>query len=715
MARLGIASSLEHFLLVGQARGWSVNPPLAERTVAPDDGRALFEKRGRRAYGEIIDGEITIPPAVAPRLSVIVPVFNQADLTAGFLKSAAFAIEILRSRRGIETEIIVIDNGSRDHTVTLLAALPSVRVEQLSAPFSFPAAVNSGAALARGDVFLVVNNDIEVQPDAFDRVFGVLDGDASVGVLGAKIILPNDTLQEVGASIDRLGNTEGFGRGMDVFRLRSNRRIEVDYASGCFIAFRRSDFEALSGFEGSFAPGYYEDVDFALRMKRDLGKVTVVDAGLAVMHYENASFAKGRPASANMTGALRNRRHLKSAHAARFRAMQPPSPPERAARSRDALFGPFRVLMITDSIPAARLGSGPGRQEAILDRLAEMDIAFDILALKPDVGIDHYKDPRAEVFRAWMPGQSFDETLHRHAAGYSHLWICGASTLSAHAVTVAWARISFGLKVICDVGALSSLEAIERLRLDKGVEPGHRLLSTLDDELTHATDVDHWVAVDHQDRALIEQIGLGPVVEIGHSPRVLGTAIPDRSFTDRNRILFVGGVHDFSSPSHDALEWVLRDIWPRLGDLDGVRLTLAGQWNDGLSDDFRQRFGDRIEMLGALDDVQLVEVLGQTRVVLAPDRFSRHYPAGVVEAVRAGVPTVMTDHVAVRLGLATNPAIAVGQRDDGGQSFAEWVARLYSDKKAWRAQLKEQQSSLELSPDEGGLIDQVKAALGIET
>lgn len=523
MARLGIATTLEHFILIGQRRGWLANPPLADRPVAPDDARALFEKRGRRAYGEILDGGIAIPAAGAPRLSVIVPVSNQADFTAGFLKSAAFAIEVLRSRRDIETEIIVVDSGSGDHTETLLAALPHVVVLRPATPFSFPAAVNTGAAKARGDVLLVVNNDIELEPDAFDRVFSILDEDASVGLVGAKILLPNETLQEVGASLDRLGNTHGLGRGVDAFRVVNNRRLTVDYVSGCFMAFRRADFDALSGFEEAFAPGYYEDVDFALRMKRDLNRTTVADTGLAVIHYENASFARGRPATVNMSGAIRNRLLLKTRHPALFREMTASDAVRRAARVRQAVFGGRRVLVVQDRIPAAGRDRRSARMEAILDAFTRNGIAFDILALGPDEEVHRYKDPRAAVFRGWLPGQSLQDILQRHGADYSHVWVCRAETIVRHGGILAQARADFDLKLICDVEPLSGRGTTEGTPGEPGTADHAALLSALADELVLPIDIDQWVAVDDRDRVLIESLGLGPVAEIGDGLRPSGT------------------------------------------------------------------------------------------------------------------------------------------------------------------------------------------------
>lgn len=694
MRRFGIASTLEHFLLLGRKRGWRVNRPLADRSIALDDGKALFEKRGRRAYGEIIDGLIAIPSVEAPGLSVIVPISGQADFTAGFLKSAAFAIETLKARRGIDAEIIVVDNGSQDHTATLLTALPAVRVERFDAPIGFPAAVNAGARAARGDILLVANNDIEFTPEAFDRIVATLHSRADVGVVGAKIILPNETLQEVGSVLDRGGSSHGLARGADAVEVRGARLVEVDYASGCFVGFRRSDFEALSAFDEAFSPGYYEEVDFSLRMKRDLAKTTVVDTGLAVTHYEHASFAKGRPQTVNEPLILRNRLRLKTAHAKAFQSMSAGDAGERAARSRAAMAGQHRILVVEDLIPSALLGSGFGRAETILDVFADMGIAFDIVALNGNARVDIFKDPRTKVFRAWMPGEALEDVLRDRGADYSHLWLCRTHNLARGAAAVIEAKARFGLKVICDTEALSSQRLVEQMRVEGRAVDEDLLVGLAASELSDPVGVDLWIAVNDRDEALMNRLGVGPVLQIGHS--VTGVADgDDASFETRFRILFVGAVHEASSPNHESLEWFLTHVYPRLAPSTRRHVTIAGHWHEALSTAFRKRFADiEMDFQGPVSDTELKELYRESRLSIAPTRFAAGIPCKVIESVLKGVPTVMSDLLAEQLNVGDDADLAIADRFDDGVSFARWIDVLYSNRDVWLAQRDRQNSAI---------------------
>lgn len=698
MRRLGIATTIEHFLLLGRARGWRAHPPLADLHVSPKDGKSLFEKRARRAFGEIMDGAVSIPPAVSPRLSVVLPVSGQAEFTAGFLKSAAFALETLAARRGIETEIIVVDNGGDDSTATLLEALPGVRIERFAKPMGFPAAVNAGARVARGDILLIANNDIEFQPDAFDRAVKALDDDPAIGVIGAKVILPNETLQEAGAMLDRLGSSHGFGRGVDPADVRGPRRVEVDYASACFVALRRSDFESLSGFDEAFSPGYFEDVDFALRMKRDLGKNTVVDTGLTVTHYEHASFSKGRPPSVSSALILRNRRRLKLAHSSLFQSMEVGNARQRARRARQALSGPARILIVLDTIPSARLSATAGRQEAILDAFTALGIPFDIVALTPSNRIDQYKDPRAKIFRAWMSGQSLDAVLNDHAGAYSHLWISGPANVARHAVAIWRAKADFDLIVVCDVTALPSQRTVERLRVSGAVIDNEAVLSMADDDLIDTLDVDVWVSAHEQSRALIDRLGRGPAIKIGYGSAYSRTG-EGRPLAERDAVVFAESADHGNSAACDELDWLLREVWPRLQGMENVRLNVVGAWPADVAEDFVRRFADRVDFRGDLRDDALSELYSRSCAVLVPGLQSADAAEGALRALSENVPVVMTNEAAQNLGLAAALKPPRGSKasraksPDQAQPFADTLSTLYADEARWEDHLEHQKAA----------------------
>lgn len=699
----GINSTLEHFLLLGRERGWRVNRPPVNQDIDIDQAKALFEKRGRRAYADALSGVFAFDAApVAPALSVIVPISGQADFTAGFLKCARWAADHLELKRGVTTEIVIVDNGSRDHTGRLLDALPGVRRVEFDRPIGFPAAVNAGVAVATGRTILVANNDIEFGADAFLRIFDALEQNPDLGVVGAKVILPNETLQEVGSALDQHGGSLGFGRGMDAVDCKGVRTIEVDYASGCFVAFTRADYDALSGFDEAYSPGYYEEVDFSLRMKRDLGKPTAVDTGLAITHYEHASFAKGRPQTVNEPLILRNRARLRQEHSPFFTALRDQAPEALARQAQKALAGHARILVVEDMVPTGLLGSGFGREEEILDIFNRLGIAYDIVALNPSPRIDDFKDPLARLYRGWMAGESLEDVLQAHPARYSHLWLCRTHNLGRATEAIQAARRQFGLQLICDTEALTSLRLTEQMAVQGRTQTEEDVRALTSIELTAPVPVDLWIAVNKRERDLIEGLGIGPVQQIGHAVSVKAGADPEAGFAERTRILFIGAVHELSSPNYDGLEWFLTRIYPRLDPSTRPPLTIAGFWGEGLRDVLLARFKDLpIDFVGSVSEEELARLYAESRIAIAPTRFAAGIPCKVIESVLSGVPIVMTDLLATQLEVDGVDGLAKADRFDNGGRFAQWVETLCTDPDAWARQraLQHEQIGTRWSPE----------------
>lgn len=120
-------------------------------------------------------------------LSVIVPVYNERT-TIGEVIEKVCAVDI-----PIGKEIIVVDDGSTDGTVDVLR----LTEQPISNTYFTPVNVGKGAAvrigltLAKGDIFLIQDADLELEPSEYGRLIQpILDGETSV-VYGSRFLQTN--------------------------------------------------------------------------------------------------------------------------------------------------------------------------------------------------------------------------------------------------------------------------------------------------------------------------------------------------------------------------------------------------------------------------------------------------------------------------------------------------------------------------------------------
>lgn len=126
-------------------------------------------------------------------LCVLIASYEDAELLGACLESLRRARD---AHPGIELEVVVVDNGSRDACVARARAsgLP-VRVVALVRNRGFAAAVNLGLRIRRGRHVLLLNSDALVEPDVLARAVALLDQDDRIGVLGVALVHPGGRAQ----------------------------------------------------------------------------------------------------------------------------------------------------------------------------------------------------------------------------------------------------------------------------------------------------------------------------------------------------------------------------------------------------------------------------------------------------------------------------------------------------------------------------------------
>ena len=164
-----------------------------------------------------------------PTVSIVVPAYNEERTIVALL-------ERVKAQRvaGVTFEVIVIDDGSKDRTVSLIEARPDLglRLIKRSQNGGKGAAVRDGLLAATGEFVLFQDADLEYDPADYERLLNpVLNHGAEV-VLGSRLVASPVT--RVHYFWHRLGN-----RGLTLlFNITHNTTFTDIYT--CYVLFRRS-------------------------------------------------------------------------------------------------------------------------------------------------------------------------------------------------------------------------------------------------------------------------------------------------------------------------------------------------------------------------------------------------------------------------------------------------------------------------------------------
>ena len=193
-------------------------------------------------------------------------------------------------------EILVVENNSQNpetfaYYEEIQKKYPQVRVITWNGEFNYASINNYGASFAKGEYLLLLNNDIEViTPSWMEEMLGYCQR-SDVGIVGAKLYYPDDSIQHAGVVIGMGGiaghvlcKADGKEYGYNA-RLVTTQDISAVTAACLMIS--RSDFDAIDGFDEAFTVAF-NDIDFCLKV-RSMDKLVVFNPYVELYHYESKS------------------------------------------------------------------------------------------------------------------------------------------------------------------------------------------------------------------------------------------------------------------------------------------------------------------------------------------------------------------------------------------------------------------------------------------
>lgn len=223
----------------------------------------------------------------SPLISIIIPNKDQVESLDKCLRS-------IEKSSYKNYEIIIVENNStEDETFAYYKKTESdkIRIVYWSDEFNYSAINNFGVKHARGDYLLLLNNDVEVITTDWLEELTANCQRKDVGIVGARLYYPDDTIQHAGIVIG-IGGVAGalfvgMPRMFTGYLHKASIQQDLSAVTAACMMVKRSVYEELGGLEEELKVAF-NDVDFCLRA-REKGYLVVYDPKVELYHFESKS------------------------------------------------------------------------------------------------------------------------------------------------------------------------------------------------------------------------------------------------------------------------------------------------------------------------------------------------------------------------------------------------------------------------------------------
>ena len=639
-------------------------------------GDEFARKRGTPTPAPIIDAPpqpaeadaplqtFAVPTSAQPRVSIVVPVFNKIEYTVACLRSLA-------EHAGVTPfEVIVVDDGSTDATPAQLAQIDGIRAVRNERNLGFIGSCNAGAALARGEFVLFLNNDTVVTRNWLEALLACFAEEPDAGLVGAKLVYPDGRLQEAGGIVFRDGSGWNYGRFDNPNDPRYEYRREADYCSGAAIMLPRALFDELGRFDTRYAPAYYEDTDLAFAV-RAAGRKVFYEPRSVVVHFEGVTSGTDTGGGIKQYQIVNREKFLDKWKDALARQ---PAPIDSAkfAPAAANFRSPRRVLVVDAYTPTPDQDSGSLRMTNLMRLLREAGWRVSFL---PDnwahaekyteglqaLGVEALYHPFFSDPTTWLRenGDSLDAViLSRHYVANNYLDL--VRVYAPRAV------------VIFDTVDLHYLREQRSAELEGNAELARQAASTRESELSLMRECDITLVVSPVEKTLLaREVPEARVEVLSNVHEIYGLR---RGYAERADLVFVGGFQH--PPNIDAVQWFVREVFPAvLAHAPQIKLHVIGS---KVVVDVLALAGANVVVHGYVEDI--APYMDGCRISVAPLRVGAGVKGKVNMAMSYGLPVVATTTAVEGMHVHAGSDVLVA---DKPADFAAAILRLYGDEGLW--------------------------------
>lgn len=607
--------------------------------------------------------ELMFPYFENPRVTIIIPAYNQFNYTYACLKS------IKKYTVDVSYEIILADDCSTDATCCAEKKISGINIIHNKMNLRFLLNCNEAAHKARGEFLLFLNNDTQVQAGWLEPMVALLDRDKTIGMTGAKLIFPDGSLQEAGGIFWNDGSAWNYGRDRDPEDAEFNYVKDVDYISGAAIMIRKKLWDAIGGFDERFVPAYCEDADLAFEVRKR-GKRVVFQPLSTVVHFEGISNGKNICEGLKAYQVINSQKFadkwrevLKCEHFANG---------TNVFLARDRSKNKKHILVVDHYVPRYDKDAGGKTTYMYLLQFVKKGFKVTFIGdnfLKSDPYGTILCQNGIEVLYGSNYALNWNKWLEQNGNYFDYIYFNRPHITMKY---LDWAKRCSNAKILYYAVDLHFLREYRQYQItkDENLLESSKRWKKIEYEIVKKVDVVHVVGTYEQQylqREFPEKIIRNiPVFIYEH----ILEDIP-KNFSERKDLLFVGGFEH--TPNLDAVLWFAKEVYPHIvRKYPDIRWHIVGS---KVPTEVKQLACKNIIVEGFLPDDELEKLYKSCRLAVVPLRYGAGVKGKVVEAAYFQIPLVTTSIGAEGLSQKENTMLV----KDSAEGLAQTICELYVD------------------------------------
>lgn len=617
-----------------------------------------FEEDADEGYAEL-----KFPIYDAPKVSIIIPVYNQFNYTYNCLYA------ILKNTVNVEYEVIVADDCSDDKTKEIDHIVFGITVIHNKKNIRFLLNCNNAAIYAKGKYILFLNNDTQVQYNWLLPLVSLIEGDNNIGMVGSKLVYPDGYLQEAGGIVWNDGSAYNYGNRENPDSYEYCYVKEVDYISGASIMIKASVWKKIGGFDPIYSPGYYEDTDLAFEVRKKGYKVCLQPESV-VAHFEGVSNGVDTSVGLKKFQVVNQKKFYNKWRNILEKGHFDNGVDVYLAKDR----GQFKkqILVVDHYVPNFDKDAGGRCTFMYLKIFLEMGMKVTFIGDK-FVRTEPYTTQLMQMGMEVIFGDFYRVNwkgwLEKNLKYFDYIYLQRPNVAIkyidivkeyGHGKIFYFAHDLYHVRFYRDYLVTGDEKSLQQSKEWEAMEI----------ELFEKTDVGHVVGTYEQ--KLMHD--LFPNKPIRNIPLYIYDKFPEqiqKDFSKRENIMFVGGFNH--KPNLDAVLWFAEKVYPKVLEKypDMVWHIIGGN----VPQEVRRIASNNIVLEGFISDEQLETLYRRCRLAVVPLRFGAGVKGKIVEAAYYQLPMITTSIGGEGLD-QTDGAFLV---EDDADKMADLIINLYSN------------------------------------